>query len=67
LTFSLKENIDKRILLQNAWLFGEMLSCRIKSRIAEQMECPSYFEGQRRPGVPDNIYLLKTGTENRNS
>jgi CRP-like cAMP-binding protein len=57
----LKENIDKRILLQNSWLFGEMLSCQIKSRIAEQMECSSYSEGQKLPEVPDNLYLLKEG------
>jgi hemerythrin len=57
----LKENIDKRILLQNSWLFGEMLSCQIKSRIAEQMECSSYSEGQKLPVVPDNLYLLKEG------
>jgi hemerythrin len=57
----LKENIDKRILLQNSWLFGEMLSSQIKSRIAEQMECSSYSEGQKLPVVPDNLYLLKDG------
>ncbi|MEI7637337.1 MAG: MBL fold metallo-hydrolase [Syntrophus sp. (in: bacteria)] len=57
----LKENIDRRILLQNSWLFGEMLSCQIKSRIAEQMECSSYSEGQKLPIIPDNLYLLKDG------
>jgi hemerythrin len=57
----LKENIDKRILLQNSWLFGEMLSSRIKSGIAEQMECFSYSAGVKLPVVPDNLYLLKNG------
>ena len=57
----LKENIDKRILLQNSWLFGEMLSSRIKNGIAEQMECFSYSADQKLPVVPDNLYLLKNG------
>jgi len=57
----LKKNIDKRILLQNSWLLGEMLSCQIKSRIAEQMECSTYSEGQKLPVVPDNLYMLKDG------
>lgn len=57
----LKENIDKRILLQNSWLFGEMLSCPIKSRIAKQMDCYSYSEGQKLPITPGDLYLLKDG------
>jgi len=57
----LKETIDKRILLQNSWLFGEMLSSQKKFSIAEQMECSSYSEGQKLPLVPDNLYLLKDG------
>lgn len=58
---NLKENIDKRIFLENSWLFGEMLSCQIKSRIAEKLECSSYSEGQKLPLAPDNLYLLKDG------
>lgn len=58
---NLKENIDKRILLQKSWLFGEMLSCPIKSRIARQMECSSYSEGKKLPVIPGNLYLLKDG------
>ena len=42
----LKETIDKRILLQNSWLFGEMLSSQIKFKIAEQMESSSYSGGK---------------------
>lgn len=61
LSDDLKENIDKRILLQNSWLFGEMLSSQIKSRIAEQMDCCTYSKGQKLPLIPDNLYLLKDG------
>jgi CRP-like cAMP-binding protein len=53
--------MDKRILLQKSWLFGEMLSSQIKSRIAAQMECSSYSKGQKLPVSPDNLYLLKDG------
>ncbi len=39
------ENIDLRRFLQTTWLFGELLSCQAKSRLARSMACVSYPAG----------------------
>ncbi|MFH1538636.1 MAG: cyclic nucleotide-binding domain-containing protein [bacterium] len=59
---TLKKNIDKRRFLQDTWLFGEMISCPVKSGIADAMKPVDYSKGQALPTEGrDTLYLVESG------
>lgn len=54
--------IDRRIFLQNTWLFGEKISCALKSTLIKHMTMKTFIDGEVIP-VSDEpgIYLLYSG------
>ncbi|MEN6351013.1 MAG: cyclic nucleotide-binding domain-containing protein [Syntrophomonas sp.] len=57
-----QEEIVKRYFLENTWLFGERLSCPIKSKIAQAIKTEAYYSGKQLPATDDvGIFLLYEG------
>lgn len=56
------KNIRERYYLQNTWLFGERVSCPLKSKIAHAMSPVSYARGENLPtGKGEGLFLLADG------
>ncbi len=57
-----RRNVAMRRFLQNTWLFGEQLSCPVKSKISAGMTLREYEPNKGlsfEPGAP--LHLIKTG------
>ncbi len=54
--------IDRRTFLQNTWLFGEKISCSLKSALVKNMTMKNYVSGTVIPvSAEPGIYLLYEG------
>ncbi|TFG63249.1 MAG: cyclic nucleotide-binding domain-containing protein, partial [Spirochaetales bacterium] len=67
----IKQNVDKRNFLQNTWLFGEMISCPIKNKIAGVMKRTDFernevvdFKGASRLFLVESGHLELTADDN---
>lgn len=59
---SARKNIEKRRYLQKTWLFGERISCPLKSMIAEAMVSETINIGQLLPcGIDEGLFMLEEG------
>jgi hemerythrin len=58
----IKKICEIRQFLQKTWLFGEMISCPVKNRIARNIRLVLYGKGQRLP-IEEirNLFLIKDG------
>ncbi|PKM77389.1 MAG: cyclic nucleotide-binding protein [Firmicutes bacterium HGW-Firmicutes-15] len=57
-----RNEIGKRSLLEKTWLFGERISCPIKSRITQAMQLETYDQGELLPeSAIGGIFLLYDG------
>ncbi|MGE5373034.1 MAG: cyclic nucleotide-binding domain-containing protein [Solirubrobacterales bacterium] len=59
---SARSHAEKRLFLQNTWLFGERISCPVRGRIAREMTEESFEAGKTiRFSNKPALYLLASG------
>ena len=59
---NMKQIIEVRQFLQRTWLFGEMISCPVKNRIARCMKSVIYARGKQLPTLGSkDLFLVKDG------